>query len=967
MMRSQSVLLLALLMPACGAAPPPAMGTEQQDTLLAPGQALYWQGYYDSARAVWSATRARARAEGDSVGVADLTSWIGLAAMRAGDYGEARRQGEAALALRLELGSMQGQARSYNALGLLAMAEDRLVDARLLFWNAHDLATAAGDLEVEGAAAGNLGLVHAYLGELDEAVAMLAAMERAGRELGDRRLQANALTNLAMVSIWAGDPGAAIAPLDTARALYAGLDYPLGEQYALGQLATARTAMGEYGRALAVLDSALVLARNHGMEDHVAENLTLLGDLYAELGDPRRALRHLEEAAAIAARLELDFELGNALRRTALIRYSLGSTHRAFADIRAALLAHRAAGYPFEELDDLLLLAELHRLGGDGVEADSILRRARIVAAQLGVASARGAVALAEARHAEIGGDPRAVLQAVGRVLDTTVAGDYRVRTESHRLAARAYAGLARLDSAAVEGHAALAALERTRGDLASDQLRGTFAAASASVYGDMVLVLLQLGRTEEAFAVADAARSRELLQRLAGARASADRQGRMEDPVVASQELAEGEVLLRRIDALLAQLRELETTPPPERGGGAAGTATDLLDRVERLRAEYEAVTIRSAQRHPRSAAMLGAVSTEEARVRAAVAKDEALIHYTLTADEVVVFVVRHDRLESLRLPVAAADVASRIRLLREIWSDRTAKRQKGVPAARGLHEILIAPLSRAGLLDGATRLIVVPHGSLEHLSFAALQDGRSGRFLVQDYFITYLRSANLLPALRGGTPAAAAPVRGLRAFAPFPEALPGTRAEAVEARRSDRQGALHLARRATESEVRRALTEARVVHVASHGVLNARNPMFSRIELARGAAGHSGDDGRLEVHEVLKLTVHSALVVLSGCETGAAEDWAGDPLRPAGVATLGQAFLHAGARNVMATLWRVDDQGSASLVRHFYSHLGGDDAAAALAHAQRALIAAGEYSAPYYWAGFVLMGGGSIADHAD
>lgn len=958
--------LLCLAVAACGDAPEaedaPTVSEAEVDTLLAPGQEHYWQADYDSARIVWGAALERTQIDGgDSLDIANLMSWIGLAAWRDGDYVAAREMGEAGLAIRLDLGSLDGLARSYIALGLLAQDENRLHDARSLYGEARDAAVASGEEDIEGMALGNLGLVSAYLGDLDTAADMLREMQRVGRETDDERLEANALTNLAMVSVWAGDPGAAIAPLDTARVLYASLEYPLGEQYALGQLATARSAMGQYDQALAALDSALVLSRLHGMRDHEAENLGLLGGLYAEVGDDRRALRHLDEAAALASELGLGFELGNALRRSAVVRHGLGSTDRAFTDARGAAEAHGTSGYAFEEIDDLIVLAELHRASGNTAEAAAMLRSAGLLADRVDAPSARGAVALAEARHAELGGDFREVLEAAARVNDASLPADFRMRMQSHMLAARAYAGLARLDSAAIEGRAALSALERVRGGIASDELRGGFAAASARAYGDVVLILLQLDQAEEAFAVADAARSRELLERLAAARASADEQGRIEDPAVASQELAEAELLLRRIDALLAQLRDMETTPAVERGPGAAATSDDILEQIERLREEYEALTIRTARRHPRSAAMLGAVRTDAARVRAVVAEDEALVHYTLTADELVVFVVRHDRFESLRISVAAADVASRVRLLREIWSDREGDREAGLPVAHGLHEILVAPLARAGLLDDASRLVVVPHGILEQLPFAALLDAVTGRFLVEDYVISYLRSASLLPALRAAEPPGAASAAGLSAFAPFPTPLPGTRAEADEASRSQPRSALLVGRRATEGAVRRALTESRVVHVASHGVLNARNPMFSRIELARGGGESSGDDGRLEVHEVLGLTVKSSLVVLSGCETAMVEDWSGDPLRPAGVATLGQAFLHAGARNVVATLWRIDDEGSAALVGGLYEHLGGD-VAAALALAQRTLIEGPEYRAPYYWAGFVLSGEGGL-----
>lgn len=187
----------------------------------------------------------------------------------------------------------------------------------------------------------------------------------------------------------------------------------------------------------------------------------------------------------------------------------------------------------------------------------------------------------------------------------------------------------------------------------------------------------------------------------------------------------------------------------------------------------------------------------------------------------------------------------------------------------------------------------------------------------------------------------------------------LPGTRPEAASAAGTGRNGRLHVDRRATESAVRQALVSGAAVHIASHGILNPRNPMFSRIELARGNGNSSSDDGRLEVHEVLKLSINSPLVVLSGCETAVADDWSGEPLRPAGIASLAQAFLQSGAGSVLATLWRIDDAGSAALVSRFYELTGDADVAHALARAQRETIRDPRYSAPYYWAGFVLAGG--------
>jgi len=145
-------------------------------------------------------------------------------------------------------------------------------------------------------------------------------------------------------------------------------------------------------------------------------------------------------------------------------------------------------------------------------------------------------------------------------------------------------------------------------------------------------------------------------------------------------------------------------------------------------------------------------------------------------------------------------------------------------------------------------------------------------------------------------------------------------------------------------------------VLHLATYGVLNKQNPLFSYVELAPGGAG----DGRLEVHEVFGLDLAADLVILSACQTAlgsgsradvpAGDDWVG----------LARAFLSAGARNVVATLWPVDDRATAELMEQFYESFGaGSDPTASLARAQRTLLATSANAHPFYWAGFVAIGG--------
>ncbi len=159
-------------------------------------------------------------------------------------------------------------------------------------------------------------------------------------------------------------------------------------------------------------------------------------------------------------------------------------------------------------------------------------------------------------------------------------------------------------------------------------------------------------------------------------------------------------------------------------------------------------------------------------------------------------------------------------------------------------------------------------------------------------------------------------------------------------------------LGEQATEAALFAAAPRTSLLHIAAHGTYVPESPLFSAIQLAEG-----GDhDGSLHVHEVWdRLDLKNVrLVVLSACDTAA-----GEPTRGDEIVGLTQAFLVAGAPAVIATLWPVDDEASARLMTAFYRLFQqGETAAAALRAAQRSMMADPATAAPYYWAGYTLVG---------
>lgn len=281
--------------------------------------------------------------------------------------------------------------------------------------------------------------------------------------------------------------------------------------------------------------------------------------------------------------------------------------------------------------------------------------------------------------------------------------------------------------------------------------------------------------------------------------------------------------------------------------------------------------------------------------------------------------------------------------------------------------------------------RLIVVPDGILYYLPFETLR--HNGRYLVEDHNISYLPSAGLLELLRdsksqAGTgdkldllafgdpvfsPEGAKPKRGGDSIATARQALstldgfhldalPRTRDEVEEIARlfaPDRRR-VFLGKESTEEAVKAApLRRYARLHFATHGLFNESNPSRSAIVLTLDADPQ--EDGFLEVNEIAKLDLDCDLVVLSACQTGRGQLFSGE-----GVVGLSRAFLYAGARSVVVSLWNVGDISTSELMKSFYQHLISNmDNAAALREAKLQMLRSGnETRHPYYWAPFIVVG---------
>jgi CHAT domain-containing protein len=149
--------------------------------------------------------------------------------------------------------------------------------------------------------------------------------------------------------------------------------------------------------------------------------------------------------------------------------------------------------------------------------------------------------------------------------------------------------------------------------------------------------------------------------------------------------------------------------------------------------------------------------------------------------------------------------------------------------------------------------------------------------------------------------------------------------------------------------------LSQYRVIHFATHGILDTERPELSGIVLSLVDRNGQAQNGFLRLHDIYNLNLPVDLVVLSACNTGLGREVKGE-----GLIGLTRGFMYAGAAGIVASLWKVDDEATAQLMKQFYKAMFNDrlPPSAALRQAQLAMWKQKRWHAPYYWAAFVFQG---------
>lgn len=780
----------------------------------------------------------------------------------------------------------------------------------------------------------------------------------------------------------------------------------------LGNLALVYDRLGQPLESERLYHRALSLAETFGADrPDVGTIAANLASLYASAGNFRQAEALYQRALTIEER-----SVGAEAPGTAAVLNALGSLYRSLGDTtRARGLYQRALGIRQTALgvahplvaESQNELAGLHELEGDFRKAEELYDHALAIferaygpadpdteavrsnlaglflrEGQLDAAYAilkqdtwpigLGSYFLAKhdyrAAHAQFA----AAVGSLGR------GGDTRDVLAAYVGLGRALEGMGQPGLAIGSYRAAVTRIEDQRTSLdaqgkayfLSGNAGGVFTRAEA--YEGMVRSSLKVADAAEALRWAEHTKARRLLESSARS---------VVDPGIPTELAARERAVVARLDALSRQRDELP------------GDAHELAIRVDadiaQAREARDAFVQELRRSHPAYAVFRYPQPVGPREVT--LDPGEVLIEFEVAEDQTFVWLLRDGSLRSMTIPVSRAELEATVRQYRCLFEgiQRTADLRTDVPLASRLFDLLLK--NALSLCSPGDHLIIVPDEILGLLPFEALvsrenaADSTSGppHYVGDDFEITYAQSATFLtnarairrsgeageagrllavvnPTFDGGSATAqtsqSAGVPSVVTWRPL-EKTETLLTQAIADFGDDHVRGLSR-NAASEHNLRgEHLRDFRYLMFATHGVLGGQVPYLREPALVLSQVGtdpaNTSEDGYLTFSEVLQLDLNAQVAVLAACETGLGEALTGE-----GVMGMGWAFAHAGARNVLMSLWSVDQAASVRLVGQFFQGLrDGLRPQEALRRARTALRASG-YQHPFFWAPFILVG---------
>ena len=880
-------------------------------------------------------------------------------------------------------------------------------------------ARAAERRRLEAQLQNNLGEVEYARGNLKNALDLFARADASWQELGDRYGVALAWLNAGYAYLDSGKVTEAGQEFDRALQLWRELNDWRGEALTLTAHGNLAALLGDRQGAMVAHRQARDIFRRIGDRQGEAVTSNGLGDVFEDMNLKQEAidnyglaLRLNHEIGNRAFEAVGHYYLGRVYR-------GLNDYTRALQHYEASLALSRQVGKARMATHALLDIAAIHVAQQRFPAARRLYTQCLNFYRQIGDLRRQALVrhGLGELHHANGEPEAAAAQYRLGLELFERMQ-DPQGEAESHYHLGKILEAQGRLQEALAHGEQAIALIESQRARVLSQNWRSAYFASVHSYFELQVDILLQLHRQEpghgyaaRAMETSERARARSLLELLAETPTELRRD--------ADATLLTRLRQLRQLLSAKAvyQMRALNSGRPEAEVAQIGVEVRQLNDEYNFVQGQIQAQSPAYAgltEPHILSVAEIqAALKEDEGTVLVEyLLGDERSYVWLVTADSFTVEELPGRRvLETLADEVYRALTAGS-QTPPDANGFQHAAAEDFCPRATQLSQWLLAPLRRVA---GARRLLVVADGRLQYLPFDALplpgtgvcrlgDDPPSYVPLLTSYEVVHLPSFSSLALLRQlnhsdakaaqGIAVWADPVfesddprvtRGSQARAPSlpdggrraepaateqtkpslfdegnlsPGRLLGTQEEADSIMRFAPAGAVVLltgfaANR--ESALNRDLLNYRILHFATHGLVNPQHPSLSGLLLSTVDERGHFQNGLLQLPDIYGLRLNADLVVLSGCQTGLGEDLSGE-----GLVGLTQGFLYAGSKSVVVSLWKVEDNTAATLMTGFYQAMlkEGAPPAFALRQAKLKMYRQTSLQAPYYWSAFVIQG---------
>ncbi len=758
----------------------------------------------------------------------------------------------------------------------------------------------------EGIALISSGLIYEQLGEIQNALEVYLQSLNIWQEIGNRQYEGSAINNIGIIYNDVGEFDKAVANYQQAIKIQREIGNRQSEGISLNNLAFAYMRSENYVEAEKFYKQSLEIKREDESprgQRSVAVTLNNLGRTFSLKGETEKGIELLQQALDLRRKIDDRWGVANSLLNLGRVRIDVGKKDDGFTNIEEANLRAKTLGDRRMEAESLYLLAVSEENRGNLEKAIENVRNGLEIVEQI-----RGELVGSTVRYAYFS----TVQNFYELYIDLLVSGFQKTKNK-------------------------------------------TF--------------------ITKALEISERSRSRSLIELLQEAKVNF-RQGIDENSL---EKLRNLQHELNNKYNFRQRLLSEEAKP---------AETEKIADEINDLNIKIQLLNIEIRRKNPRFSDLTEGKTISADEFQNLIDDETVLLEYKLGERRSFLWIVTNKSIELNILPPRREIEEKAGKFYNLIVENKRAEQENRLSAAADLSRILLSPA--ASRISGK-RIAVVGESILQYLPFSALPiPGSQTKFLADENEIVVLPSASVLAQLRENSVESKLNNKTIAIFADpvfdindsriiknknpqtsdnqtvirdsaFAENLPRLLASRQEAKNisnfsnSDKTIIKTDFDASVSNITNENLADYRILHFATHGILNTSRPAFSGLYFSLFDRNGQPQKGFLTLEDIYNLELSSDLIVLSACQTALGKD-----IRGEGLIGLSRAFLYAGSHRVVASLWKVDDVATAEFMRLFYrNHLEKNlPASTALQQAKIEMKKIPRYRSPFYWSAFTLLG---------